>query len=73
MNAACGYLDLAFFSEYVGDVPVRPATTAELLDEFVVRLQSRARRFVGQRVQNGAGFGIHDRLQCLLSFYLKGY
>jgi hypothetical protein len=59
MNAACGNLDLAFLGEYVGDVPVGPATTAELLDEFTVWLQSRAQRFVGQRVQNGAGFGVH--------------
>jgi hypothetical protein len=72
MNSACGYLDLAFFSEYVGDVPVRPATTAEIQDEFAVWLQSRARRFIGQRVQNGSGFGVHGRLQYLLSLYLKG-
>jgi hypothetical protein len=61
MNAACGYLDLAFFSEYVGDVPEGPATTAELLDEFAVQFQARARRFVGQRFQNRARFGVHDR------------
>jgi hypothetical protein len=72
MNAACGYLDLAFFSEYVGDVPEGPATTAELLDEFAVQFQARARRFVGQRFQNRARFGVHDRLQYLLSDYLKG-
>jgi hypothetical protein len=32
MNTAGGYLDLAFFREYAGDVHVRPTTTAEILN-----------------------------------------
>jgi hypothetical protein len=62
MNTAGGYLDLAFFREDAGDVHVRPTTTAEFFDEFTVRLQARARRFVGQGIQDFSEFGVHGKV-----------
>ena len=40
MHATSGYLNLAFFTEYVGDFPIGSTAAAEFLDEFSVRLQS---------------------------------
>jgi hypothetical protein len=40
MHAARGYLNLAFFAKYAGNVPVRPTAATEFLDEFSVRLQA---------------------------------
>jgi len=66
MNTAGGYLDLAFFREYAGDVHIRPATTAEFFDEFTVRLQARAGRFVGQCIQDVSEFGVHSKVSSRL-------
>jgi|SRR5580658_5761709 hypothetical protein len=61
MNTAGGYLDLTFFREDAGDVHVRPTTTAEFFDEFTVRLQARARRFLGKGIQDFSEFGVHSK------------
>ena len=66
MNTAGGYLDLAFFREYAGDVHIRPATTAEFFDEFTVRRQARAGRFVGQCIQDVSEFGVHSKVSSRL-------
>ncbi|PYT24335.1 MAG: hypothetical protein DMG57_29045 [Acidobacteria bacterium] len=62
MHATGGYLNLAFFTKYVGDFPVGPSAAAEFLDKFSVQLQSRAWRFVRQGVQDVTEFGVHDRV-----------
>lgn len=71
MNAARGYLNLAFFTEYVRDLPKRPTATTEFADEFAVRLQPGARRFVGQTVEDFLESGIHGQGARLPLLYLK--
>ncbi len=61
MHAARGYLNLAFFREYCCDVNVSPTTAAELFDKFTVRFHARARRFVGQGIQDFSEFGVHGK------------
>jgi hypothetical protein len=61
MNAARGYLDLAFFREYACDVNISPTTAAEFFNQFTVRFQARARRFVGQGIQDFSEFGVHGK------------
>jgi hypothetical protein len=51
---------------------VRPTTTAEFFDEFTVRLQARARRFVGQGIQDFSEFGVHGKVSSYL-YYLKSH
>ncbi|HXR15958.1 MAG TPA: hypothetical protein VN777_07065 [Terriglobales bacterium] len=47
VNTAGCHLNLAFLSEDLGDVEVRPTATAEFTDEFAIRLQAGARQFFG--------------------------
>ena len=59
MHPTRGYLNLAFFTKYMCDIPVGPTTAAEFLDEFSVRLQARARRFIRQAVEDFLEFVVH--------------
>ena len=40
---------------------VCPTAAAEFTDEFAVRLQAGARRFVGQAVEDLPEFGVHSQ------------
>ncbi len=71
MNSARRYLNLAFLSKDVSDVTVCPTAAAEFTDEFAVRLQTGAGRFVGQAVEDLPEFGVHGQGASLPSLYLK--
>ena len=73
MNSARSYLNLAFFREYACDVHVSPTTTAEFLDQFTVRLQARARRFVGQGIQDFLNLASIARVPSYLPLYFKSH
>jgi hypothetical protein len=65
------YLNLAFFTEYVRDIPVRPTAATELTDEIAVRSTAGARPSVGQAVKDFFEFGIHGHGPSLPLLYLK--
>ena len=73
MNPTRGYLNLAFLTKNLRDVTVRPTAAPEFADEFSVRLQARARRFVGQAVEDFLEFGVHGQGASLPSLYLKSH
>jgi len=73
MHTTRGYLNLAFFTEYLRDIPVGPTAAPEFTDEFSVRLQARPWRFVGQAVEDFLEFGVHGQGASLASLYLKSH
>ncbi len=73
MHATRGYLNLAFLTKYLCDIPVGPAAAPEFTDEFAVRFQTRARSFGGQAVEDFLEFGVHGQGASLPSLYLKSH
>jgi hypothetical protein len=59
VDSAGGHLDVTFFREYLGDVPIRPTPAPKLLYEFTVRLKAGARRLDWQFGQNFFQVGVH--------------
>jgi len=57
----CAYrnLKLAFFRKYARDLPIRPPTPTHLVDQFTVRLQAGARRFLRQAIEDIPKLVVH--------------
>ncbi len=58
MQGAHRYFDAAFFREHSNDVSIRPATLEQFVDQVRIGSQARARRFVGQ--------GLQDIVECFI-------
>ena len=73
MNPTRRHLNLTFLSKNVSDITVRPTAAPKFTDEFAVRFQAGARRFVWQAVKDFLEFGVHGQGASLPSLYLKSH